>query len=97
MRFINVKSDDFSRVVTPGETRALLRSIPIPKQDTMPSAIEFNYTGNISMEGIAVAVYGIKRDSDWFQIANRNVREIVGWKLDMERVGKIQIPPADTY
>lgn len=86
----------FSRNQNPDVYRNLIEERVIPPQD--------NYTGTVQdinegeqLDNIAVKNFGTGSESYWFVIADRNVREIVGFKADFTYILNLQIPVRKEY
>lgn len=97
MRFNNVKRDAFERPCEAGEVRNLFRILPVPAQDTRKVAVQFSYTGDIALDNLAAIIYGPGSERKWYFIANRNVRELVDFRLDCVKAGTLNIPAASAY
>lgn len=91
MRSFRQRLDQFSRVKDPTNKKNLVVLRDIPDQDLI-SASTASINSTDQLDYIAVQYYGRGQESLWFEIADRNVREIVGFKCVFDYIHKINIP-----
>lgn len=95
MRFLQIKSDPFTRVATGSVSQNLKRALVLPIQDTIPSILTYSISGNEQLDMMAMSFYGTHYK--WYALASRNVREIVGWKARFNYILSLKVPPATVY
>lgn len=97
MRFLHVSVDRYERAAVADEFNDLKQKLIIPFQDNFAGTL-VNLAGTQNLDDMAQAIYGPGSEPRWYVIANRNVREIVGWKCDFDnRIRQLFIPNETAY
>lgn len=96
MRYFRIPEIQFQRRVDGDITRGIKDQMFVIQQELVNSSPYPNQEG-MQLDRLATTVYGEGNEKNWYKIANRNIKQIVGWKLDSEKIKEYRIPPKNSY
>lgn len=97
MRYFAQGSLLFTRAIDPDSTREIKETLPIGDQDDFTSVSQTSILGEQQLDHIASDVFGPGAEWQWYLIANRNARQIMGWRGDFTYILQVDIPDVTEY
>lgn len=96
MRYFRIPTIQFERQSDNSIVRDLKDQYVVIQQDLIDSYPVPNQKG-MQLDKLAVNQYGAGNERNWYKIANRNIKQIVGWKLDSSNIKNYRIPSKNSY
>lgn len=96
MRYFRIPEIQFQRQVDDNITRDIKDQYVVIQQQFIGSTAYPNQEG-MQLDRLAVLSYGTGNERSWYKIANRNIKQIVGWKLDSTQIKEYRVPSKNSY
>lgn len=96
MRYFKVPEMTYQRPAENFIPKELKVVYTVPLQEFVV-AKKYPNISELQLDKIATTLYGSGRENQWYKIANRNIREIIGWKADSSKIAEYMIPNPNAY
>lgn len=96
MRHFRVPTTPFTRAVS-DSSRQLKDRLIVPDPDSVETAGTVGILGNEQIDHVAVRLFGLGAEYQWFVLANKNFEEVVGWKLNSAYILNMTVPNPAHY